>query len=105
MYEKFLHEMFLTLEKSCPVVEEILRKARSGRNLRIEEKRVICFTLGFLEDGAKLLHDVLEDCPDYRPNRVNRMALNLGENPISCPKIRELLPETTAYLPCNCSFK
>jgi len=32
------------------------------------------------------------------------MALRLKSNPISCPKIRELLPETTAYLPCNCSF-
>ncbi len=102
---KFSHEVLLRLERECPVVEEVVKKARSGRNLRNEEKRVLYFTLGFLNDGTKLLHDVLEDCPDYRPNRVDRMVLNLGGNPISCPKIRELLPETTAYLPCNCSFK
>jgi hypothetical protein len=66
---------------------------------------VVFFTLGFLEEGKKILHDVLESCPDYRPNKVNRTISKLRGNPISCPKIRELMPETTAYLPCNCSFE
>ncbi|MEW6375038.1 MAG: CRISPR-associated primase-polymerase type A1 [Thermodesulfobacteriota bacterium] len=93
------------LEQRCPVLEEIIRKARSGRKLRNEEKLVVFFTLGFLKEGKKILHDVLENCPDYRPNKLNRMASKLRGNPISCPKIRELMPETTAYLPCNCSFE
>jgi tetratricopeptide (TPR) repeat protein len=92
------------LEKNCPVIAEIIRKARSGRMLRREEKMVIFFTLGFFGDNLKSLHRVLEPCPDYRPKKVDRMASRLKSNPISCPKIRELLPETTAYLPCNCSF-
>lgn len=93
------------LEKSCPVIEEVIRKARSGRMLNHEEKMVIFFTLGFLNDNLKSLHSVLEPCPDYRPKKVDRLASRLKSNPISCPKIRELLPETTAYLPCNCSFE
>jgi hypothetical protein len=93
------------LEKCCPVVAEIIRKARSGRMLRHEEKMVVFFTLGFLKDDFKSLHGVLEPCPDYRPKKVDRLASRLKSNPISCPKIRELLPETTAYLPCNCSFE
>ena len=93
------------LEQKCPVLEEIIRKALSGRKLRNEEKLVVFFTLGFLKEGTKILHDVLENCPDYRPNKVNRMTSRLRGNPISCPKIRELMPETTAYLPCNCSFE
>ena len=92
------------LEKNCPVIEEVIRKARSGRMLRHEEKMVIFFTLGFLNDNLNSLHNVLEPCPDYRPKKVDRLASRLKSNPISCPKIRELLPETTAYLPCNCSF-
>ena len=92
------------LEKSCPVFAEIIRKAHSGRMLRHEEKMVVFFTLGFLKDDFKSLHSVLEPCPDYRPKKVDRLASRLKSNPISCPKIRELLPETTAYLPCNCSF-
>jgi len=92
------------LEKSCPVIAEVIRKARSGRMLNHEEKMVIFFTLGFLNDNLDSLHNVLETCPDYRPKKVDRLASRLKSNPISCPKIRELLPETTAYLPCNCSF-
>lgn len=92
------------LEKSCPVIEEVIRKARSGRMLNHEEKMVIFFTLGFLKDNLNSLHSVLEPCPDYKTKKVDRLASRLKSNPISCPKIRELLPETTAYLPCNCSF-
>lgn len=93
------------LRKNCPVLEEIIRKAQSGRMLSHEEKMVIFFTLGFLQDDFSALHGVLEPCPDYRPKKVERMASRLRSNPISCPKIREILPETTAYLPCNCSFR
>ncbi len=92
------------LEKNCPVIAEIIRKAHSGRRLNHEEKMVIFFTLGFLNDNFRSLHYVLEPCPDYRPKKVDRLASRLKSNPISCPKIRALLPETTAYFPCNCSF-
>jgi tetratricopeptide (TPR) repeat protein len=92
------------LERACPVIGEIVRKACSGRNLRNEEKMVLYFSLKFLMDGDKMIHQVLENCPDYRPGKVNRILSRLKGNPISCPKVRQLLPETTAYLSCNCSF-
>ncbi|MBM4330714.1 MAG: tetratricopeptide repeat protein [Deltaproteobacteria bacterium] len=92
------------LEKNCPVIGEIKRKAGSGRMLSHEEKMVVFFTVGFLKDDFRVLHSILEPCPDYRPKKVDRLASRLKSNPISCPKIRELLPETTAYLPCNCSL-
>ncbi|NWF92147.1 MAG: tetratricopeptide repeat protein [Syntrophaceae bacterium] len=92
------------LIKSCPVIDEICRKAQSGRMLSHEEKLVIFFTLGFLKDNFRSLHHFLEPCPDYRPKKVERLASRLKSNPISCPKIRELLPDHTAYLPCNCYF-
>jgi hypothetical protein len=98
-------ESLKRIGKSCPVIDEIIRKARSGRNLRHEEKKVIYFTLGFLGDELRSLHTVLEPCPDYRPHKVTRLASRLASNPISCPKIRELLPEVTAYLKCNCTFE
>jgi len=89
----------------CPVIEEIVRKAHSGRILKEEEKIVIFFTLGFFRDGFKSLHTVLEPCPDYRPKRVERMGSRLKSNPISCPKIRHLLPDLTSYAKCDCSFQ
>lgn len=97
-------ESLKRLEKNCPVIEEIIRKARSGRMLSRDEKVVIFFTLAFLKDDFRSLHNALEPCPDYRPKKVDRMASRLRSNPISCPKIREILPETTAYLPCHCSL-
>jgi hypothetical protein len=98
-------ESLKKLEERCSVLDEIFRKARSGRNLRDEEKRALYFTVGFLENGTALLNDVLQDCPDYRPKRVDRMASRLGSHPVSCPKIRATLPEITAYVRCDCKFK
>ena len=99
-----IHDSLKRLQENCPVIRELLRKASSGRNLRHEEKLVLYFTVGFLKDGFHSLHLVLEPCPDYRPGKVDRMTSRLGSNPISCPKIRQLLPQTTAYLKCDCSF-
>ena len=104
----FLQTTFNSLrkiEENCPVVEEIIRKAQSGRILQHDEKVVLYFTVGFLGEGFSALHHVLEPCPDYRPKKVDRIASRLGTNPISCPKIRELLPEMTAYLKCDCAFE
>jgi len=92
------------LQEKCPVVNDILLKAHSGRNLRPEEKQVLFFILGFLPDGCSVLHHVLEPCPDYRPKKVDQMVSRLGAHPVSCPKIRHLLPDTTAYVRCDCSF-
>jgi len=99
------YEPLKRLEKNCPVLGEVIRKARSGRMLRHEEKMVVFFTLGFLRDNFKSLHRVLEPCPDYRPKKVDRLASRLKSNPISCPKIRQLLPDLTSYLKCACSFE
>ncbi len=92
------------LTRACSVIDEIVRKANSGRNLQNEEKVVLYFSIKFLKDGERILHHILENCPDYRQAKVNHMLSGLKGNPISCPKVRQLLPETTAYLTCNCSF-
>jgi len=97
--------LLLKIQRRCPILETIVLKAKSGRNLRIEEKMILYFTVGFLPEATQILHDILEPCPEYRPNKINKMISRLGSNPISCPKIRQLMPETTAYLPCNCSFE
>jgi len=93
------------LRERCQVLNEILKKARSGRNLRLEEKRVLFFILGFLPDGREMLHHVLEPCPDYRPKKLDQLFARLGSHPISCPKVRYLLPEITGYVRCDCTFR
>ncbi len=100
----FSSNLFAKIQKQCPIIEAIVLKAKSGRILRVEEKLILYFTIGFLPDAIQLLHEIMEPCPDYRPKKIERMVSRLGKNPISCPKIRHLVPELTSYLSCKCSF-
>jgi len=93
-----------TLIKSCPVAAEIIKKARAGRRLSEQEKMFIYYTLGFAGDRGVSLHFALEMSPDYRPEKTDRLLAQLRPNPVSCPKIRELLPEITAYVGCDCAL-
>jgi len=98
-------DLLKKLENNCPVLSEIIWKARSGRKLENDEKLVIFFIIGFLPEGEKILHEILEPCPDYRPHKVKKMFLKVKGRPMSCPKIRKIMPQRTAYLRCNCSFE
>lgn len=94
------------LVRGCPVVEELVRRARAGRSLTWEERLVLFHTVGLLpEGGREALHWVLELTPEYRPQRLERALQRLRPHPISCPKVRELLPRLTAYLECDCPLR
>ena len=92
------------LRKSCPVLDMIIKKAEAGRFLRHQEKVVLFYTLGLMDSSGRLLHRVLYPTPDYRYQKVKRILKGIKPNPISCLKIRELLPELTTGLECNCIF-
>jgi hypothetical protein len=85
-------------------LSELARKARRGRILTRPEKVILFYTLGLTERNGDSLHRLLETCPDYNHNKVQRQAARLKPNPISCHKIRELIPEITASVGCGCSF-
>jgi len=89
---------------SCPVLSEIINKAKKGRILAREEKIILFYTIGILDENGKNLHFILSSCPDYNYTKVERQRVRLKPNPISCIKIRELVPELTASLSCNCTF-
>lgn len=99
-----LSESVETLIHSCPVLSELSRRARSGRLLPYEEKVILFYTIGLIDIDGMPLHRLLETCPDYNYQKVNRQIARLRQNPISCLKIRELVPEITASVNCNCSF-
>lgn len=92
------------LRMHCSVFDALLRKIESGRNLTDEEKRVIFYTVGFFDIDRKALHAIFRQCPDYKEKSVERQASNLYPRPISCARIRELLPSIVAYLDCSCVF-
>ncbi len=89
---------------SCIVLSGIVRKAQSSRILSREEKVILFYTIGILDEDGRALHSILNPCPDYNYTKVERQRVRLKSNPISCIKIRELIPEYTASVSCNCVF-
>ena len=98
------HPLFQRLLRCCPILAELVSKATMGRILRREEKVVLFYTVGWLEQGPEILQECFQACPDYQYESVRRQAARLKGHPMSCVKIRELVPETTSVLNCNCSF-
>jgi|Deesub1362A_J573_1020465.scaffolds.fasta_scaffold00060_123 tetratricopeptide (TPR) repeat protein len=99
-----LPEELRILLARCPVLGEISQKAARGRILRREEKVALFYTVGLLDTSGEALHGLLEPCADYTYESVERQRIRLKRNPISCPKLREMMPELTASVMCNCIF-
>ncbi|MEZ0329683.1 MAG: hypothetical protein ABWK15_09055 [Dissulfuribacterales bacterium] len=87
---------------SCAVLKRIAAHVEEGRKLSEEVKRVLYYTVGFLSHQE--LHEILSHCPDYREKTVNRQLANLHPRPISCARVRELLPSLVAEVDCHCIF-
>jgi len=102
--EACLSEPVRQLIDSCPVLSELSRRSRAGRVLPYEEKVILFYTVGIIDSDGISLHRLLERCPDYNYQKVKRQVARLRQNPMSCLKIRELVPEITASVTCNCSF-
>lgn len=98
------HKALKHLLNKCPVLNELAKSAISGRMLRRDEKVVLFYTIGWLDQGEAVLHEFLHASPDYQFESVRRQASRLKGSPMSCVKIRHLIPELTASLPCQCDF-
>jgi hypothetical protein len=94
----------IKIYRGCAVIAELVERAFSGRNLRHEEKLVIFYSCGVVEGGVTALHEIFENCPDYDFEKVDRQSIRLKPNPISCLKIRKLLPEIASSVRCDCVF-
>lgn len=94
----------MKIYRGCAVIAEIVERALRGRNLRHEEKLALFYSFGMVEDGAAAIHEILDSCPDYDSEKVSRQAARLRPNPISCLKIRKLLPEIASSVQCSCAF-
>ena len=90
--------------KKCSVLAELNNKAQSGRKLSSDEKLILFYTLGLSAKAKWLIHDVLQPCPDYDYQKVERILGQIKPHPISCLKIRALIPEITASVNCSCAF-
>ncbi|MBW2000217.1 MAG: hypothetical protein JRJ29_19945 [Deltaproteobacteria bacterium] len=92
------------LKSLCPVISLIMDKALAGRLLRREEKVALYYSIGLLDETGNAIHHLLEPTPDYDYVKVKRQWERLQKNPISCLKIRLMLPEITSSVNCQCVF-
>ncbi len=92
------------LMAKCPVIKHIISKAFSGHILRSEEKVALFYTVGLLDENGETIHRILELTPDYNYRKVKNQWERLKKNPVSCVRIRSLLPEVTASINCSCVF-
>jgi len=92
------------LWKGCPVLAEIKTRAQSGRKLAVDERLILFYTIGVSHRTRHLIHEVCEPCPDYDYQKYERMLNQLKPHPISCLKIRHLVPEITSSVNCSCVF-
>lgn len=90
--------------RKCPVINELVCKARTGRPLKENEKLVVYHSLGLLPDQRASLHYAIELCGDYSRAKTERLVRQIRPNPVSCPKIRELLPDITSNVNCDCKM-
>lgn len=88
----------------CPVITELIKKAESGRKLNSNEKLIIFHSLGLSAKTRISVHNILYACPDYDYKKVEQILARLKPHPISCIKIRALIPDITASLNCFCTF-
>lgn len=88
--------------KSCPVLGELVAKALRERHLRHDEQVVLRHSLGHLTRGVAAVNFILGSCPTVRPHVL--LKSRLAGNPISCPRIRQRVPDVTRTVACHCAF-
>lgn len=93
---------FRRLFAGCEVLALLRRKAETERRLTHEETVVMTHTFGHMPGGVAALNYLLGLCVNVP--RTAFLASPLRGNPISCPKIRARIPDTTARCRCACTF-
>lgn len=97
---------FAALFKGCAVLVALMEKAVATHHLTHDERLVLKCVLGHLgEEGQRLIHGIVGHCLDYSQSITQQQIDRTPPSPISCPKIRQRLPEVTATVNCACVFE
>lgn len=94
------------LFKGCPVLVALMEKAVVTHHLTHDERLVLKCVLAHLGDsGHRLIHTIVGHCLDYSESITQQQIERTPPYPISCPKIRQRLPEVTSTVNCACVFE
>ena len=97
---------YKALFEGCPVLVALTEKAVSTHHLTHDERLVLKCVLAHLgEGGQRLIHSIIGHCLDYSESITQQQIERTPPSPISCPKIRQRLPEVTSTVNCACVFE
>jgi len=88
--------------RGCAVLDALRHLALETRVLAHDQQIVLVHTLGHLPGGVAAVNYLLERCPGVPADRYLKSPLR--GHPISCPKIRQRVPEITSRVACACTF-
>ncbi len=102
-FDPFTSSAFAFLIAKCQVLALLVNKLQQTRQLSNDEKIVLKFTLGNLDEGVELVNHLFALIPGIPDTDL--LKTRLSGNPISCPKIRKRLSEVTRSVDCACPFE
>ena len=88
--------------RRCPVLDALVRTGLERRRLDHDQRVVLRHTLGHLPSAIPAVNYVLERCPEVPVDAFLRKPLR--GSPISCPRIRQRIPDVTSLVGCHCAF-
>jgi len=95
-----------TVVSRCKVIEYIIQKAQREHHLLHPERVVLLYSVAFIpNEGIPLLHAIISLCSDYNYEITERYARSRKANWMSCPKIRQWIPDITRKVGCSCYFE
>jgi len=91
--------------KDCVLMRYLVSKSQSINHLTHMERVVLLHVFGHLKDeGQAFIHRVISFCTNYDPNYTQQQMRKLKPSPISCPRLKEMFPQVTVSIKCNCHF-
>jgi len=94
---------FQTLILRCAALRQIVERARQSGALSKDEAQVLIHTVGHLERGPEAVNTLFSSAYPADPSIM--LKSRLRGNPMSCPRIRSRIPESTSTVSCNCMFQ
>lgn len=93
------------LAQKCGAIGFILKKAFAEKHLTHDERLVLLYTFGFVENGGKAaIHSVISNCTDYKQSVTEAFIGSRRSHCMGCVRIRQRLSGSLKNFVCECKF-
>ncbi|MDN5280639.1 MAG: hypothetical protein PWR01_4604 [Clostridiales bacterium] len=103
--DRFAPEVEQILAWCKPICEVFTEAIKIGK-IESTSRHVFIYIFSALgETGKIFLHQIMNQLPDYDPDRLNAEIRAVPPTTMSCGKVRKILKEIVARVGCNCQFR